>query len=150
MTEIRTMLRERGSMPLNEFRAAACAMIPAEATRYGRVSRASVVRVWLTSYRRCIQIRDGVIQYREAGDGVAREEGKRGAKMLAVLKINGRISYEESGFKRATWNSYSRALRRLKWVMRDSTGGLIWCGPIDAEWALVTRENSGRKGQATE
>lgn len=150
MTEIRAMLRERGSMPLNDFRAAACAMIPAEATRYGRVSRASVVRVWLTSYRRCIQIRDGVIYYCKAGDGAAQQEGKRGAKMLAILKANGRISCEESGFKKATWNSYSRALRRLKWVTRDSTGVLIWCGPIDAEWALVTRENSGRKDQAAE
>lgn len=145
MTEIHAMLKTRGVMPLNEFHAAACAMIPAEATRYGRVSRMSVVRVWLHTYRRRIAIHDGQVEYRQIGEIAAEAAGARGPKMLAVLKAQGRISREESGFKRQTWNSYSRALRRLKWAVLDGPDRLQWCGPDDAAWVTVTRENSGDK-----
>lgn len=145
MTAIRDLLQQRGVMPLNQFKAEACAMIPAEATRYGRVSRRSIVAVWLKTYRRHISVADGNIQYCNAKPQWPESTSKPGQQMLATLKANGRITREQSGFKRETWNSYSRALRRLRWVVREGSGELVWCGPDDAEWSAVTRENSGRK-----
>lgn len=148
MTAIRSMLIQRSPMLVNEFRAAACSLIPAEATRYGRVSRLSVVRVWERTYASKLRYDGDYIAYAIADREPQQSSNKRGPSMLAALMISGSITQEQSGFKRQTWNSYSRALRRLKWVVRGKSGELVWCGPSDAQWVAVTRENSGDKRQA--
>ena len=147
MTQIRAMLKTRGEMPLGEFKAAACAMIPAEATRYGRTSRRSIVEAWIKTYWRRVIVAEGVIRYCYATNAAV-SDLKRGPQMLAILKASGRITQEQSGFKRATWNSYSRALRRLQWVKKEGRNSLIWCGPDNATWVSVTRENSRREHKA--
>lgn len=149
MTAIRAMLIQRSPMLVNEFRAAACSLIPAEATRYGRVSRLSVVRVWERTYASKLRYDGGYIAYASAGREPQQSSSKRGPSMLAALMTSGSITQEQSGFKRQTWNSYSRALRRLKWAVCGESGELVWCGPDDAEWAAVTRENSGDKRQSS-
>lgn len=136
-------------MLVNEFRAAACSLIPAEATRYGRVSRLSVVRVWERTYASKLRYDGDYIAYAIADREPQPSSNKRGPSMLAALMASGSITQEQSGFKQQTWNAYSRALRRLKWVVRGESGKLVWCGPDDAEWVAVTRENSGDKRQSS-
>jgi len=148
MSKICEMIANKGTMNLNEFYATACAMVPAEATRYGRFSRLSIVKNFVRAYQRKLIITGDTIEYR-APVNIER----KGHRMLRLLQQQGRITRDESGFKKETWGSYRRALRRLHWVIAESKDELVWCGPDDATWAAVTIENDGsrrKKRKATE
>lgn len=139
MTAIRQMLETKGPMPLNEFQAAACAMVPAEATRYGKQSRLTIVKKWLLLYAKHFTIADGIIQAR----GTAKKAG--GAIMLDTLKANGTITFEQSGLtRRHTYTNYIRALRKLGWVTQGSDGQVVWCGPADASFSIAWQKIDGK------
>lgn len=140
MTRIREMLADKKSMRLNEFYADACAMVPAEATRYGRFARMSMVRNFIRAYQHKLIITGDIIEYR---DPVKSE--LKGHRMLRLLQQQGRITRDESGFKKETWASYRRALQRLNWVIAESKDELVWRGPDSATWAAVTIENDGSR-----
>lgn len=128
------MLEAKGHMNLNEFYATACAMVPVEATRYGRISRLTIVRNWIRSYRRNLTITDAAIEYKKPA---ALE--RKGHLMLKRLKEQGKITLDESGFNKQTWRVYVHALRALQWVVVADNGELLWCGPNESEWVMVTR-----------
>ena len=140
MSKIREMLADKKTMRLNEFYAAACAMVPAEATRYGRFARLSMVRNFVRAYQHKLLIMGDMIEYREP----VKSELK-GHRMLRLLQQQGKITRDESGFKKETWASYRRALKRLNWVIIENTDELVWCGPDNATWAAVTIENDGSR-----
>lgn len=136
MSKIREMLAGKGVMSLNEFYATACAMVPVEATRYGRFARLSIVRNFVRAYQRKLIITGDTIEYRESVKGEL-----KGHRMLRLLRQQGKITRDESGFKKETWASYRRAMQRLNWVIAESKDELVWCGPDDATWTAVTIEN---------
>ena len=145
MNLIGKMLKERGSMPLNEFHAAACALVPAEATRYGKFSRFTFVRKWMQQYAKRFVIQDDHIKFCNDSNKPSPFASTKGHKMLMALKEKGCITQEQSGFTPKTWNSYKKALKRLGWVSYKSSNELIWCGPDDAEWVSVGRLNNRYK-----
>lgn len=145
MSKIREMLADKKTMSLNEFYATACAMVPAEATRYGRFARLSIVKNFVRAYQRMLIITGDTIEYKEP----VKSELK-GHRMLRLLQQQGKITRDESGFKKETWASYRRALRRLNWVIVKSNDELVWCGPDDATWVTVTIENDGSRRKKRE
>jgi len=134
MKAIRQLLEKHGPMPLAEFYASACAIVPAEATQYGKRTRFSVVKRWMRLHQERISVTDDVICL------ITRRKVSAISTLLNLLKTNGTVSFEQTGMRnRHTFAVYICEMRKLNWITNDEQGQITWCGPNEASAVTVSK-----------